>query len=153
MTRPQGFSGADLEGAEGVRFSERRPVRFQDVDAAGIIFYPRVLEYFSDAYIAMLRAAGFDLPNELARGTLAMPLVHAEADYLHPLRFGDAVDVEIVGVRVGSRSFTVGYRVRLTSGQIASTGQTVHVCLDRATFKPVAVPEGMRAVLSGGALS
>ena len=149
MTRTQGFTREEIEGATSVRWSEARVVRFQDVDAAQIVFYPRVLEYFSDAYVAMLLAGGFDLPGELALGSL-LPLVHAEADYLKPLRFGDATHVEVARVRLGETSFTVGYRVRLASGRAAAIGQTVHVCLDRASFRPQAIPERVRAVLVGG---
>jgi YbgC/YbaW family acyl-CoA thioester hydrolase len=143
------FAAADLRDAAHVRFGEERVVRFQDVDAAGIIFYPRVLEYFSDVYIAMLMGSGWDLPKELGRSAVGTPLVHAEADYLAPLRFGDRVSVEIVGVKLGSTSFTVGYRIRANGGTVASIGQTVHVCLDRATFKPHAIPESLREILTG----
>jgi YbgC/YbaW family acyl-CoA thioester hydrolase len=143
------FATAELRDAAHVRFAEQRLVRFQDVDAAGIIFYPRVLEYMSDVYIAMLMASGWDLPKELGRSAVGTPLVHAEADYLAPLRFGDRVSVEIVGAKLGSTSFTIGYRVRADHGAVASVGQTVHVCLDRTTFKPHAIPDALRAILSG----
>ncbi len=144
------FTTRELRDAPGARFTESRRVRFQDVDAAGIVFYPRILEYMSDVYIAMMMHAGWDLPTELRTGTVGTPLVHAEADYLAPLRFGDAVSVEVVSVALKDTSFTVGYRVRTASGKAAAVGQTVHVCLDRATFRPQAIPEGLRGMLSAG---
>ena len=145
------FSSNALRDAREVRFAEPRLVRFQDVDAAGIIFYPRVLEYMSDVYISMLMGGGWDLPKELGRSAVGTPLVHAEADYLAPLRFGDRVSVEIVDVKMGTTSFTVGYRVRTEGGVVAAVGQTVHVCLDRATFKPHEIPAALRVILSGEA--
>ncbi|MFT3770863.1 MAG: thioesterase family protein [Minicystis sp.] len=105
----------------------------------------------SDVYIAMLMRSGWDLPRELGQSSVGTPLVHAEADYLAPLRFGDDVHVEIIGVRLGGTSFTVGYRVRTTSGVVAAVGQTVHVCLDRTTFKPHTIPDSLRAILTGNA--
>ena len=149
MNEGRGFTQGELKDAPRARFAEARVVRFQDVDAAGIIFYPRVLEYFSDVYIAMLMESGWDLPAELGKDSVGTPLVHAEADYLSPLRFGDTVSVEVVGVKLGGKSFTVGYRVRRAGGAVAAVGQTVHVCLDRASFKPHAIPEGLRAHLLG----
>ncbi|APR78389.1 1,4-dihydroxy-2-naphthoyl-CoA hydrolase [Minicystis rosea] len=151
MSDDRTFTTADLKKATSVRFAETRLVRFQDVDAAGIIFYPRVLEYMSDVYIAMVMQSGWDLPKELGQSSVGTPLVHAEADYLSPLRFGDDVHVEIVGVRLGATSFTVGYRVRTKGGVVAAVGQTVHVCLDRATFKPQPIPDSLREILTGGA--
>jgi len=143
------FTAAELKGELHARFADPRRVRFQDVDAAGIIFYPRILEYMSDVYIAMLMSAGWDLPTELRTGTVGTPLVHAEADYLAPLRFGDEVSVEVVGVKLGETSFTVGYRVRTATGKVAAVGQTVHVCLDRTTFRPQAIPPVLREMLRG----
>jgi YbgC/YbaW family acyl-CoA thioester hydrolase len=125
---------------------ERRAVRFQDVDAAGIVFYPRVLEYFSDAYMIALRERGIDLPALIAGGAIKLPLVHAEADYLLPLRFGDAIEVEVLAPKLGDTSFTVGYRVT-TAGGIAAVGQTVHVCIDGARFVPCPLPDDLRRAL------
>jgi 1,4-dihydroxy-2-naphthoyl-CoA hydrolase len=148
MPRPT-FTDDELTDDRPARFAEARVVRFQDVDAAGIVFYPRVLEYFSDAYMAFFMARGYDMPREVERRTFAAPLIHAEADYLLPLRFGDAVSVEVVGAKVGGSSFTVGYRVRAPGGRFAAIGRTVHVSIDRGTFKARAIPEAVRGILEG----
>jgi 1,4-dihydroxy-2-naphthoyl-CoA hydrolase len=146
MRRPA-FTDEELRSDGPARHVEARMVRFQDIDAAGIVFYPRVLEYFSDAYIAMLLARGYDLPASLAKGGVGVPLVHAEADYLHPLRFGDAMSIEVLAAKVGgSSSFTIGYRVR-SGERIAAVGQTVHVCIDRSTFKSCPIPGEIRAAI------
>src|SRR5512145_2250396 len=72
-------------------FAVERDVRFQDVDAAGIVFYPRVLEYFSDAFVAFLTANGTRLAEVLRERRWGAPLRHAEADYFKPLRYGDRI--------------------------------------------------------------
>jgi YbgC/YbaW family acyl-CoA thioester hydrolase len=143
----QAFTGEELEGDSPPRFVDARPIRFQDIDAAGIVFYPRVLEYFHDAYTAWLAAGGYDLRRVLDEGKVGFPLVHAEADYRRPLRFGDRVTVEILAPRMGESSFTLGYRVRLAGGKLAATGQTSHVCIDRATFRPCPLPDDLYALL------
>jgi YbgC/YbaW family acyl-CoA thioester hydrolase len=127
-------------------YRHERVVRFQDVDAAGTIFYPRVLELFSDAYVAVLGAAGIDLPSHLERGSWVAPIVHAEADYLAPLRFGNAITVEIAALQVGRTSLKVEYRIR-TGETVAASGRTVHVVVDRTTFAKIPVPDDVRARL------
>ncbi|AUX22227.1 thioesterase [Sorangium cellulosum] len=141
------FSVDELKRTAARLAVERRSVRFQDVDAAGIVFYPRVLEYFSDAYMTALKERGVDLPGLIAGGGVKLPLVHAEADYLLPLRFGDAVEVEVLAPKLGDTSFTVGYRVTAAGG-IAAIGQTVHVCIDGARFTPRPIPDDLRGALS-----
>ncbi|WP_437681363.1 acyl-CoA thioesterase [Sorangium sp. So ce131] len=141
------FSAEELKHAAPRLAVERRSVRFQDVDAAGIVFYPRVLEYFSDAYLAALKERGVDVPGMIAGGGIKLPLVHAEADYLLPLRYGDAIEVEVLAPKLGDTSFTVGYRVT-TAGGVAAVGQTVHVCIDGARFTPRPLPDDLRAALT-----
>jgi 1,4-dihydroxy-2-naphthoyl-CoA hydrolase len=147
MTQP--FTEEELKSNDPPRFTETRRVRFQDVDAAGIIFYPRVLEYFSDAYMSWLQEAGIDIPRTLELGEIGFPLVRAEAEYLRPLRFGDVIAVELAAAKVGETSFTIGYRIRTGTGRLASIGQTAHVCIDRATFRACPIPEELLSLLIG----
>jgi len=144
--RPR-FSTEDLVQAPQVLHAEPRPIRFQDVDAAGIIYFARVLEYCHDAFLGLLRRAGIDLAAVLREGKWGMPLGHAEADYLGPMRFGDDVVVEIVRLDLGERSLHVGARVRSPEGRVLAIGQAVHVCIDRVTFRSRALPEETAAAL------
>src|SRR4051794_21477879 len=122
MDRPEPFTKKGLAGAAEPLFSEARTVRFQDVDVAGIIFFARIPEYFHDAFVSMLGASGLDLRDVLAEGSWGMPLVHTETDYMRPLRFGDAIRVELVGVRLGTKSGLFGFRVKVGE-RTAAVGQ------------------------------
>lgn len=145
----RGFSPDQLTG--GVLHAQERTVRFQDVDAASTIFYPRVLEYFSDAYVAALGAAGLDLPALVVAGPWLAPIVHAEVDYASPLFFGDTVSVAVARMRLGKSALTVGYAIRKRDAAttLAATGWTAHVFIDRATFKPCPIPADVAAMLAG----
>ncbi len=132
--------------AETSLHTVRRVVRFQDVDAAGTIYFPRVLEYFADNYIDLLVHVGLDVPTLLREKRWAAPLAHAEADFLRPLFFGDAVDVEVVALKVGKTSATFGHRIRTGGGEPSAIGHTVHVFVDPTVFKPIPVPAKLAAI-------
>jgi acyl-CoA thioesterase FadM len=150
MARPPPFERAELEGATASRLEEARTVRFQDVDAAGTIFFPRILEYFADAYVALLLARGVDVPARLREKAWFAPLVHAEGDFLAPMRFGDRVRVAVVAAKVFSSSYAVGYRIRAAEADRAlAVGHTVHVVVDGATFQSIPVPDEVRSALVG----
>jgi 1,4-dihydroxy-2-naphthoyl-CoA hydrolase len=149
MTRPRAWTRQELEAASPALYSERRKVRFQEVDAAGVLFYPRLLEYFSDAYLGLLASGRVDLWGRIADGSFRTPIVHAEADYLAPLRFGDTATVEIAGARAGERSFTLGFRVLRQDGTLAAVGQVVHMSIDQATFKSTPLPDDLLDKLTG----
>ncbi len=128
-------------------FQHKMIVPFQDIDAAGIVFFARIFDYFHDAFVAHLRARGVSLPAVISSGEWGAPLAHAEADYKFPLRFGDEVTVEVVCGEVGDTSLSI--RFRIVSGQepvrVHCFGKTVHVVIDRKTFRPRAVPDILRA--------
>jgi len=141
MTRLGAFTREELQSSTVILFTERRPVRFQDVDAAGTLFYPRLLEYFSDAYLGLLAGGATDLRGGIIDGSFLTPIVHAEADYLAPLRFGDTVTIEIANARMSDRSFRLGFRATRQDGAIAAVGQVVYVTMDRVTARSVPLPE------------
>jgi YbgC/YbaW family acyl-CoA thioester hydrolase len=129
-------------------FAVDRDVRFQDVDAAGIIFYPRVLEYFHDAYVEFLAHHGHPLPDVLREGRWAAPLRHAEADYFRPMRFGDRIEVALTRALVEATQITIGYRIENTiTNELTTIGQTEHVFVDLASFERRDVPEDLAVAL------
>jgi 1,4-dihydroxy-2-naphthoyl-CoA hydrolase len=127
-------------------FTERRIVAFQEVDAAGIVFYARVFDYFHDAYVAFLRARGVPLEAALRDGSWVAPLRHATADYRRPLRFGDEIAVSVVAVELEETEFRVRYRIENGDG-VACEGETVHVSVDPETFRRAPVPAVLRRAL------
>ena len=129
------------------RFAVQRGVRFQDVDAAGIVFYARFFDMFHDAYADYLAAYGSPLPEVIRARQWAAPLAHAEADFLAPLRFGDTVEVALVAGRLDGSRLSVGYR--MTRGSVAcAVGVTVHVFVDVASFKKIPPPAEAAAALA-----
>lgn len=125
------------------------PLRLQDIDGAGVIFFTRPLEYFHDLMMDFLAARGYPFSDVIRQSGWLMPLRHAEADYLAPLRLGDRVRVELVRVDVDETEIAFGYRmVRLADGRVAAVAQTIHVCVDAGTFRRKAFPEDFRRALT-----
>ena len=121
-------------------------MRFQDVDAAGIVFHPRILEYFHDTFCEFLAASGQPLDEVLRKRRWGAPLSHAEADFFAPLRFGDRIAVELVQAHVEPSMVTVGHRIRrLEDARVAAVGETSHVFIDSAGVRRIEVPPGLRA--------
>jgi len=142
------FDREELKRSRPTAFVDPRAIRFQDIDAAGIIFYPRVLEMFHDIYVAFLAFAGAPLPEVVRAGTWIAPVRHAEADYFKPLRFGDPVSVEICRAHLSETEATLGYRIaRSDQGEVCVVGQVVHTFVDRASFKRTPIPEPIRLAL------
>lgn len=152
MSRPPPFTRTEVVDAPTVLFFQPRKVRFQDVDAAGTVFFPRIIEYFADTYLAMFDARGIDVARSLKKLEWAIPLAHVEADFTGPMRFGDSVVVEVVGARLSETSFTLAHRVRTPDAtRTLAFGQTVHVVVDGTSFRPTPIPDEIKRALASAA--
>jgi 1,4-dihydroxy-2-naphthoyl-CoA hydrolase len=121
--------------------------RFQDIDAAGILFFARNFDYFHDAYVAFLDALGLPLDSSLKTADFLLPLVHAEADFVAPMRFGQSAEIELTLSRLGESSYTVYYRIQAADKKQITRGETVHCCVVRSSFESRALPEQLRQAL------
>jgi 4-hydroxybenzoyl-CoA thioesterase len=138
-----------------VPFTYATPVRFADVDHAGIVYYPRFFHYFHLAFEELFRVrlgarAYVDL---LDRQRIGFPAVHAEADYKAPLRFGDLAEIELTVARLGTSSITFHYRVfRAGDGRVTrslcAVGQTVNAVVDLTAFRATPVPPTIAELLA-----
>lgn len=136
-------------------FRYRMPVRFADVDHAGIVYYPVFFHYFHVAFEELFRErmgprVYVDL---LDRERIGFPAVSSRCDFRAPLRFGDTVEVELAVERLGDKSITFRYRIwKAAEGdragdQLAAEGQTVCAVVDLAAFRAIAIPEKLRRTL------
>lgn len=129
-------------------FTHARRVRFQDVDAAGIVFYPRVLEYFHDAYVAWMDAENLGFAEAVLSREWGAPIKHVEATFVRPMKFGDDVSVELVGCRLDGSDIWLAYRILSRGGALVAFGHTHQVSIDLATFKRSALPPDKHAVFA-----
>lgn len=125
-------------------------VRFQEVDAAGVVFFPTFLAFMHDAFVSWLAAVGAPLPEVIQKSEWIAPIAECSAEYLAPLRFGDAITVRVVAGARGRSSFRLGYRIERDGAPVA-LGQTVHVCLSGGRPRPLpeAVGAGVEALVVG----
>ncbi len=140
------FDKARLIGLLPPGFSESRSVRFQDVDAAGIVFYPRIIEYCHDVYVSFLGAHGQPLDQVLRERTWAAPIRHSQADFLKPLSFGQQVDVSLVLAHLESTEATLAFQLTL-AGSVLAIVQSVHAFVSVEGFRRIPIPEPVRQLL------
>jgi 1,4-dihydroxy-2-naphthoyl-CoA hydrolase len=146
LESPPGFTRDELALAPPAAAPHEHVVQFQDIDAAGLVFFARIQEYFHDAYAAFLRAEGIALEEALVTRRWAAPLKSSEAHFLRPLRFGAAVSTSLVQARLDGSDLTMGYRTSLRGGEAAAVGVLRAVFVDLATFKRVPPPDDVARV-------
>jgi acyl-CoA thioester hydrolase len=94
-----------------------RRVEFSETDMAGIMHFSNFFRYMEAAEHAFLRSLGFSVELKGIAPGLCLPRVHAECDYLAPLRFEDEVEVRLLVARNTTRSLEYRFRFRRREGK------------------------------------
>lgn len=125
----------------------RRAVRFEDVDAARILFFGRFFSYAHEAMERFFDDVEGGYVGLITRREIGLPAVKIESTFHAPLRYGDAVDIETSCARVGNRSAVLSYRFVRDGGVIAAQIQHTVVTTDLKTLRACDMPADVRAVL------
>ncbi|MBD2201509.1 acyl-CoA thioesterase [Calothrix sp. FACHB-1219] len=110
-------------------FTYNRSVRFQDTDAAGVVYFANILGICHEAYEESLEAAGIDLKAFFSNPAVAFPIVHANVDFLRPIFCGDKLLVNLMPQKLGGEKFEIAYEISLAD-VLAAKAITRHVCID-----------------------
>jgi acyl-CoA thioester hydrolase len=131
------------------RFHATRLVEFCETDAAGIAHFTAFFQYMEQAEHAFLRHLGLSVLMKDGEGMISWPRVAANCDFDSPVRFEDAVDIELTIAKLGKTS--VKYQFTFTSGERPiATGTLTVVCCRLATNQPphsIPIPEEIGAKL------
>ena len=126
-------------------FRKTYPVRFGEIDHAGVMYYPALFDRIHRAFEDFwAEAVGRSYAEVLLHDGVGFPLVDLQANFRKPFRFGDSVEVTMTVVDIGTRS--VSFDVLLSgSGEDGARAQArlVTAVIDMDSFRPTALPEAL----------
>lgn len=123
-------------------------VRFDEVDAAGIVYFARFFTWCHDAMEAMLAGVQGGYVALVNVRRLGFPAVHVEADYAAPLRFGEEVHIAATVERLGTSSIAIRFELtRASDGDHVATLRHVVALTDLAAMRARPIPEDVREAL------
>lgn len=124
-------------------------IKFGEVDAAGIVYFARVFDYFHRAFESLLESLDAPMASLLQQEAWIMPIVHAEADYRKPMRLGDKLRVQVTVESLGKHSLTLLYKVEGCEGSdLRVEGKHVHVFIAKSGMRPIPIPSAIHAKFS-----
>jgi len=132
-----------------VPFIHPRTVRFQDTDAAGVVYFANVLAMCHEAYEALLATSGINVKTFFSGSDFAVPIVHAEVDFSKPMFCGDRIEIHLTVTSLQTTEFEIEYRL-FTPGQTEkplSYAVTRHVCIDAMTRSRRPLPDSLLMAL------
>jgi len=113
-----------------LRLQVERRVRFEEVDALGIVWHGRYASYLEDARSALGDNYGIGYLDLFRNGIIA-PIKKMHIDYHLPLTYPE--DFTIEGILHWSDAARINYEfiIRNSSGSTVATGYSVQVMLDQ----------------------
>ena len=130
------------DDARRVLFHMPIELRWRDLDAFAHVNNANFLTYVEEARIRWF--AGLD--GEWVSDSIAPLLAAVQMNYRRPIPYPARVAVELTCERLGNTSVTIGHRI-VAADDPATThadGHVVMVWIDRASGRPVPLPETVR---------
>jgi 4-hydroxybenzoyl-CoA thioesterase len=129
-------------------FTFDRPIRFEEVDAAGIVFFARYLNLAHEAMEAFFGPLEGGYVALINQHHLGVPAVKVDVEYKSSLRYGDVAAIQVTVTQIGRTSATFHYEyLEKGSGRLAALVNHKVVLCDLRTMRPVPWPDAMRALL------
>ena len=132
-------------------FVKKEKVRFQHVDYAGIVFYPRFLEMLN-ALVEDFYEEALNKPFKDIHVNGGIPTVDLKVQFKKAARLGDELTKSLWLKKLGSSSMTCGFTFVHADGSVCLSGEVslvnVHLNNERKEIKSSPFPEEMRQRLS-----
>jgi YbgC/YbaW family acyl-CoA thioester hydrolase len=132
-----------------------RRIEFVDTDMGGIVHFSRYPVFIETAEHRFREVAGHRVHETDGDGRpIGWPRVSMTVDYHSPARFGDTLSIRMRVVRMGEKSMTFGFDVRVGVRRIVSGTMTSVCCVldPRGEVRGIPIPDGIRtqfAVVGG----
>ena len=125
-----------------------RPVRFEEVDAAGIVFFGRFSSYCHDAMERLFDGVPGGYAALITERKVGFPAVHVTSDFKAPIRYGDIARITGTVTKLGTTSCHFAFTItRAKDGVDVASMRHVHVCTNIVTMTKLPLPADVRAAL------
>jgi len=131
-------------------FIKKETVRFQHVDFAGIVFYPRFLEMLNNI-VEDFYSDALGMPFKNIHKTGGIPTVDLKIQFKKAARLGDVLTKFFWVKKFGSSSMTCGFKFEHADGSLCLEGEVSLVRVEfneaRDEIKSSPFPDEMRKKL------
>jgi len=129
-------------------YTSVQKIRFDDVDGAGIVYYPQYFKLCHAAFEDFFdEAAPISYPELIDVRRKGFPTVHIDADFKAPLKYGDYVVMALSVKKIGKASLLLHFDGRRKrDGQLAFTADITTVFMDLDSQESEPIPEELRSI-------
>lgn len=129
-------------------FTSLQKIRFDDVDGAGIVYYPQFFHLCHKAFEDFFDdAASVSYPQMINENRRGFPTVAIHSDFSAPLRYGDIALVKMEIDTIGRSSATFNYEIRRKrDSKLCFSARIIKVFMDLDNNRVLPVPDDIRSL-------
>ena len=127
-------------------FNIKRKINFFDCDPAGILFYAKLFEINHSIYEEMINSFKLN-ENYWFNQKFVVPIIKTDGAYFKPLKAGATITINLSVTLIKENSFELTYEWFKSDGELVARARTVHVFLDKKSWKKIHIPDDIKTVL------
>lgn len=117
-----------------------RKINYYETDQMGIVHHSNYARFFEEARISYMDQMGYPYERLEEEGILS-PVLAISCKFLHSVRFGDSVRIEVTTTAVSKVKCSFSYKVTdLATGELKARGESEHGFITR-DGKPIILPK------------
>ncbi|MFC4557235.1 acyl-CoA thioesterase [Virgibacillus kekensis] len=120
------------------RVSTPIEVRYQETDQMGVVYHANYLVWFEIGRTKFIENLGLRYA-EMEEHNVVSPVVDAQVSFKKPIRYGEGATVEAWVESYDGLRTVYGYSILNQHGEIAVSGTTKHVIVNKETFRPLSL--------------
>ncbi|NBJ69910.1 MULTISPECIES: thioesterase family protein [Clostridia] len=113
-------------------------VRYQETDQMGVVYHANYLVWFEIGRTKFIESLGLEY-TEMEAHQVVSPVTNAQIHFKKPIRYGDQVTVETWLEAYNGIRTVYGYHILNEKEEIAVSGTTEHVIVNKETFRPLSL--------------
>ena len=122
-------------------FITKYKIAFCETDPGGILFFAEFFKIAHVAYERFFESLNLE-KNYFLDDEYILPIVHSNADYLSPVKFGDELVCEVKVGKIGTTSFELVYLL-MNKDKTAAKILTKHVAVKKEGFEKAEIPKNL----------
>jgi len=112
-------------------------VTWGDCDIAGIHYYARTFDWFTNARMHLMAVYGVPYIKTFFEQGLSLPVLKAECEFKRMLRPEEKIKVDTVLSELTRTRVKFTYKIYKENGELACEGATYHAFVDSAAGTPI----------------
>lgn len=152
---PAARAGLAAPATKNVSCATTIPVRWGDVDFAGIAFYPRFFEWYDAGCEALFASLGLAWPESFPKYEIVgVPILESGSTFSSPVRYGDVLTIRSTVAWVKTTTFRMEHTISV-GDRLCATGFEVRAWVGRperrgAPLSTKPIPDEVARKLKGG---